>query len=577
MLSELNIRNLALIDTLQVHLEPGFNVFTGETGAGKSILINAIGLAVGDKGSPELVKSGTDLATVDALFEIDNPSAGVTLLSDLGIELDSQELAVDGRAAFVITRELGTRSRCRINDRPVTLQTLKAMGQLLVDLHGQHEHQSLLRPAQHLEFLDQLGGADVRELRETVRALHRSRRALQEEILRITANDRDRAQRLDLLQYQIREIDSARLEPNEEAPLSEDCSRLRNAEQLRAAAGSILSALSDETADASLVSALGHSLAVCRESSSMDSAFKDIGANLETAYYHLEDAQQALRDYLEALQADPARLEEIESRLHLISQLKRKYGDDVEGILAHRDTIAAELELLTNSDERLVELQRQTDELEKDLACNAERLSEARREVSKTFQKSLLAHLKELAMEKARFDTRIAQVEDERGIRVNGQRVRVGEKGIDEVEFLIAPNAGQPLKPLARIASGGELSRLMLALKSTLSQRHEIPTLVFDEIDVGIGGATAEAVGRKLKRLSGFAQVLCVTHLPQIACLADAHFLVEKTSTKSETSVALRRLGDSERIEELARMLGGSKPSETVRQHARELIAGVEP
>ncbi|NCO36068.1 MAG: DNA repair protein RecN [Armatimonadetes bacterium CG2_30_59_28] len=572
MLQELTIRNLALIESLQVQLEPGLNVFTGETGAGKSILIHAIGLVLGDRASSDAIKAGSEVAAVDAVFQTEKSPSIEEILSAEGVGRESD--AGDDGFDLILTREIGSRGRSRVNGRPVPLQTLKSLGQALVDLHGQHEHQSLLRPAQHLEFLDRFGGQPVLELRQSVRLVFRELGDVERQVRDLTRGERERAQRADLLGLQMNEIDAAHLVSGEEDALREERTRLRHSEQLRDAASSVLTALAEETGASGYTVTLGATLTGIQTAADIDSTLKPVAANLETAYYHLEEVERALRDYLENLDADPARLEDVESRLHLIHQLKRKYGDDVETILAYRQEIEAELGSLTGSDEQVESLQMRRDTLRNDLGQLAGKLSQKRRDVSRKFHKTILSHLKDLAMEQSRFEAAISQVKDTEGIPVNDVCVRVGEHGADEIEFLISPNAGQPLKPLSRIASGGELSRIMLAIKCALTERHQIPTLVFDEIDVGIGGGTAKSVGDKLRQLSRYAQVLCVTHLPQIAALADAHFLVEKTSTSSDTSVTLRNLTMEERVDELARMLGEGKSGATARQHAQGLLAG---
>jgi DNA repair protein RecN (Recombination protein N) len=375
-----------------------------------------------------------------------------------------------------------------------------------------------------------------------------------------------------MLQFQMQEIDAAKLEVDEDARLTEERSRLANAEKLREAAQACLSLLSGDE-DAGAVDAVGHAASFLRDMQSAESAAAAWTDNLQTALYQLQDVASELRDYLEKLEADPARLEEIEARLHLITRLKRKYGDTINQILQHRAGIEEEYRSLTHSDEQVAELEQRQAARRQKLAALGQKLSDARRKAAKNFEKAVVTHLQSLAMERVKFGVQFEPVPSRDG---DGAEFHFTERGIDQIEFLLSPNPGQPLRPLARIASGGELSRVMLALKTALSRRHEIPVLIFDEIDVGIGGAAAEAVGVKLKELAQFAQVFCVTHLPQIARYADAHFSVRKDATEDRTTVAVTRLNEQERVHELARMLGGAKVTEATLRHAEELV-GLKP
>jgi DNA repair protein RecN (Recombination protein N) len=355
--------------------------------------------------------------------------------------------------------------------------------------------------------------------------------------------------------------------------LTEERSRLANAEKLREAAQACLALLSGDE-DAGAMDAVGRAVSFLRDMQSAESAAAAWTDNLQSALYQLQDVASDLRTYLDKLEADPARLEEVEARLHLLTRLKRKYGDTLAQILQHRESVEEEYRSLTRSDEQTAELEQQRAALRQKLAALGQKLSDTRRKAAKSFEKAVVTHLKSLAMENVKFAVQIEPVpsHDSDG----AVSFHFTERGVDQIEFLMSPNPGQPLRPLARIASGGELSRVMLALKSALSRRHEIPVLIFDEIDVGIGGAAAEAVGVKLKELAQFAQVFCVTHLPQIARYADAHFSVRKDATEDRTTVAVTRLNEQERVHELARMLGGAKVTEATLRHAEELV-GLKP
>lgn len=564
MLLELRVSNLALIDQVELTFQPGLNVLTGETGAGKSILIHAIGLLLGERGAAEEVGLGKSAATVEGLFDVSGNPLSQDALRELGIPVEDDGMVVLSRREITADG----RSRCRINGRVATVTMLRDIGRNLVDLHGQHEHQSLLRVETHLDFLDVFAGDACQNLREQYRKVYHELKDAEERLRALLFDEKQRAQRVDMLQFQMQEIDAAKLEADEDTRLTEERSRLANAEKLREAAQACLALLSGDE-DAGAVDAVGRAVVFLRDMQSAESAAAAWTDNLQTALYQLQDVASELRNYLDKLEADPARLEEIEARLHLITRLKRKYGDTIEQILQHRAQVEEEFQSLTHSDEQVAELEQQRAALRQRLAALGQKLSDARRKAAKNFEKAVVTHLKSLAMENVKFAVQIEPIPSRDG---DGAEFHFTERGIDQIEFLMSPNPGQPLRPLARIASGGELSRVMLALKTALSRRHEIPVLIFDEIDVGIGGAAAEAVGVKLKELAQYAQVFCVTHLPQIARYADAHFSVRKDATEERTTVTVTRLNEQERVHELARMLGGAKVTEATLRHAQELV-----
>jgi DNA repair protein RecN (Recombination protein N) len=568
MLLELRVSNLAVIDQVELTFQPGLNVLTGETGAGKSILIHAIGLLLGERGAAEEVGLGKSAATVEGLFDISGNPLSQDALRELGIAVEDDGMVVLSRREITADG----RSRCRINGRGATVTMLRDIGRNLVDLHGQHEHQSLLRVETHLDFLDIFAGDACLKLREQYRGVYRELKDVEERLHTLLFDEKQRAQRVDMLQFQMQEIDAAKLEVDEDARLTEERSRLANAEKLREAAQACLALLSGDD-NAGAIDAVGRAVVFLRDMQSAESAAAAWTDNLQTALYQLQDVASELRDYLEKLEADPARLEEIEARLHLITRLKRKYGDTINQILQHRAGIEEEYRSLTHSDEQVAELEQRQAARRQKLAALGQKLSDARRKAAKNFEKAVVTHLQSLAMERVKFGVQFEPVPSRDG---DGAEFHFTERGIDQIEFLLSPNPGQPLRPLARIASGGELSRVMLALKTALSRRHEIPVLIFDEIDVGIGGAAAEAVGVKLKELAQFAQVFCVTHLPQIARYADAHFSVRKDATEERTTVSVTRLNEQERVHELARMLGGAKVTEATLRHAQELVGLTE-
>ena len=555
MLRELTIRNVAVIEELTVSLVPGLNVLTGETGAGKSILIDALQLVLGARGSENLLRSGAEEAAVEAAFDAEPGSRAMELLEAEGI-------AVEPGEPIVLRRQLfrDGRTKAYAGGRLTSVATLRALGECLVDIHGQHPGQLLLDPRRHRELLDGYAGAaeEARAYRERYgawQALRREREAL-------LSAERERAQRQDLLEFQRREIEAARLTIGEEEALVAEDAILSNHERLFAAVEQAYVTL--EESDEALLARLSAAAARVREASGIDQRLREVLEALETGAVHLREAARGLRDYRARIEFDPERLEAIQTRLHEIGKLKRKYGATVGEVLEHLTRVRADLAALERSETRLGELEQMLTTAQQDLAGRAERLSVARRRAAPRLQEAILAEIHELGMAKATFEVAVrSAAAGEEGL---------GPHGVDEVEFLISPNPGEPLKPLHKIASGGELSRTMLAIRVILAAADQTPSLIFDEVDAGIGGNTAEMVGRKLTTVSRQRQVLCVTHLPQIACFADQHVVLSKRSLRERTQTTAQILPIAERARELARMLGGLRRSETPVQHATELL-----
>lgn len=565
MLKLLRVRNLALIDELELELNRGLNVLTGETGAGKSILINAISLAVGERADVEQIRTGADSAVVEAVFDLREHKAIQRALKELGCG-EADELVI-----CRVLERVG-RTRCSVNGHPIGLKVLKRIGELLVDIHGQHEHQSLLRPETHIAYLDKYGGERLGSLLEEYRQLYDSLKEVEALKRKMVSSERERERRIDLLRYQAREIDAAKLVPGEEEELKAERQRLLHSEKLLEAVRRIRRCLCGDEDSEGAIPLLSEALAELRRSSQWDERLGEHLEHVGQAIYSLEDVAKWIDEYASKLEFNPLRLEEIESRLALISALKRKYGDSVEEVLAYRQRIEEELRLLESHEEHLEELERRSAELREKLSEVATRLSAARCEAAREMEKAMEEQLHSLMMDKARFKVSIVREEDEGGLSIDGMRYAFDRDGVDRVEFLISPNEGEPLKPLAKIASGGEISRVMLALRAILRSTHEIPTLIFDEIDVGIGGRTAEAVGMKLKSVSKFAQVICVTHLPQIACMADTHIVVKKVTKHGRTLIQAHQLSFDERVAEIARMLAGARITETTLKQAAEML-----
>lgn len=555
MLRELTIRNVAVIEELTVTLVPGLNVLTGETGAGKSILIDALQLVLGARGSESLLRSGAEEAAVEAAFDAGPGSRAMELLEAEGI-------AVEPGEPIVLRRQLfrDGRTKAYAGGRLTSVATLRALGECLVDIHGQHPGQLLLDPRRHRELLDGYAGAaeEARAYRERYgawQALRREREAL-------LSAERERAQRQDLLEFQRREIEAARLTIGEEEALVAEDAILSNHERLFAAVEQAYVML--EESDEALLARLSAAAARVREASGIDQRLREVLEALETGAVHLREAARGLRDYRARIEFDPERLEAIQTRLHEIGKLKRKYGATVGEVLEHLTRVRADLAALERSETRLGELEQMLTTAQQDLAGRAQRLSAARRRAAPKLQEAILAEIHELGMAKATFEVAVRSA-------AAGEEA-LGPHGVDEVEFLISPNPGEPLKPLHKIASGGELSRTMLAIRVILAAADQTPSLIFDEVDAGIGGNTAEIVGRKLTAVSRQRQVLCVTHLPQIACFADHHVVLSKRSLRDRTQTTAQILPTAERARELARMLGGLSRSETPVQHATELL-----
>jgi len=568
MLGELHVSNFAIIEHLTLRLQDGFSVLTGETGAGKSIIVDAVSALLGGRVSDELVRSGAETAYIEAIFTLSPAQACqlTPILAEYGLEGNGETL--------ILSREIrrGGRNVCRINGRAVTATTLRHVADGLVDIHGQSEHLSLLRVATHLELLDRYAGLEEqrRRVAEGMGELRQVRQAL----ANLLRDERELARRVDLLTFQVEEIAAARLRQGEEEELRAERRRLANAERLAQLADAAYRALhegEDELPSAS--DRLSQVQSALDDLVELDPQLAPLLQQAEELVYQVEALAEGVRDYRDAIEFDPPRLRRVEERLDLIFNLKRKYGDSIAEVLAFADRARRELEGITHAEERIAELRTEEARLLQVIGAVAADLSAARTAAAQELAAAVENQLSDLNMAGARFVVDIRQEEAEDGVFVGDRRLACDTTGIDRVEFLIAPNIGEPPKPLARIASGGEMSRLMLALKSILSAADKVPTLIFDEIDVGIGGRSAAVIGEKLWRLTPAHQVICVTHLPQIAAFADAHYAISKAVSSGRTTTQVKELTPTERLEELALMLGGPPLSEVTRQDAQEMLA----
>ena len=571
MLVELTIENFAIIERLQVSFHEGFNVLTGETGAGKSIIVDAVASVLGGRLEQEQIRAGASQASVEAVFEVAGP-AGRRILPILQEHDLLDEAPAGDRFTLILRRDLrlGGRSVCRVNGRAVPLSLLQEIGQYLVDIHGQGDNTLLLRRQEQLGFLDRYGG--LVELREQVSALVRELRRVRQELEALRQDEREIARRVDRLQYELQEIEAAKLYPGEEEELKTERDRLANAEHLAELADAVCKALYESEAleTPPAVDLLSQALEHLTDIARFDASMEEPRRLLEAALYQIEDIARTMREYRDSIEFNPHRLEQIEQRLSLIYSLRRKYGDTIPDILAYAERARQELSRIEHAGEHIEALEARELELLREIGRAAGELSERRRAAAEALCRAVEQELAELRMEKARFAISLTQQEDPAGAFVGDRRLRFDATGVDQVEFLISANPGEPLRSLALVASGGETSRLMLALKNALNQVDEVPTLIFDEIDAGIGGVVATLVGQKLRRLAGFHQVLCVTHLPQLAAAGDVQYLVTKAERAGRTVTFIRPLSHEERLEALAGMLGAV--SAATLQSAQEML-----
>jgi DNA repair protein RecN (Recombination protein N) len=562
MLVELRIRNFAIIEGAGLYFGPGFNVLSGETGAGKTIIMTALGLLLGARASPDMVRAAQSEAVVEGLFELEGeapPPEGIP-----------QELAQSGQRELLIRRTIageGGRSRAYLNGEMATVQTLARLGQGLVQVYGQHEQQTLLRLESHLQLLDRHAGLDA--ALDEYRAAYRDAAAARERAGELRERERTRAEALELARFRVAELERAALRPGEDAELAAERTVLANAARLAAAAGEAELMLLE--GDGAALDAVGRAQARITEAAAIDPKLGEPLELISAARLSLQEAAHALRAYAARIEADPGRLEELEARTAELARLKRKYGGTLESVLETQERSRAEIAELERVADSRAEAEAALRSALDRLARMAAELSARRQSAAVELKRRMEAELKTLGMRAPVFDTRFAPLEpSEAGFEHN--RMTLGPTGADTVEFMLSPNLGQPPMELARIASGGELSRVMLALKRLEAQRRGIATLIFDEVDAGVGGAVAQVVGRKLKELARYHQVLCVTHLPQVAAFADTHFLVEKEERRGATRSRVSALNHDERIEEIARMLAGSEVSDKFRRAARELV-----
>lgn len=556
MLQSLYLENIALIEKLGIELFPGFNVLTGETGAGKSIIIDAVNFVLGERTCRDLIRNGAARAKVEAVFNLNEGDAAFAALDALGIEYDGNEL--------ILSRELSAagRNACRVNGTLVPVASLKSVSDTLVDIHGQHEHQALLDAENHISYLDAYCHAESLPIIEKIDAIVSRRNELMLKRNSGFSSEREREREMDMLRYQIEEIASANLEAGEEERLNAEKTVLLNAERIRTALETAHMALSGAE-EGSALSAIDTARRSMRDIAALNKDYEALGDKIEELYYAAEDISFVLRDTSENVESDMQRLEEIEQRLKLISDLKRKYGRTVEDVIDFGKDAGTKLNELENAEALAAELDAKLDKLKAEYNVAADELSKVRRAAGDRLKRDVLNELKDLGMAKAMFDVALSDA--------SGGEPRKG--GRETAEFMLSANPGEPLKPLEKVASGGELSRIMLCFKSIFADNDRVPTLIFDEIDTGISGRTAAVVGEKMLGIAKKHQVICVTHLAQIAALAEAHLMVRKYDDGKNTFVETRQLNEEEKVQRIAQMMDGESDSPSALTHARELIA----
>jgi DNA repair protein RecN (Recombination protein N) len=559
LLQELSIKNFAIIDELSLSLDEGLSVLTGETGAGKSIIIDAIHLLVGGRGSAEFVRYGEKKAEIEGLFTLENDKHPCYVkLNDFGIEIEE--------GMVVLRRDISSsgKSVCRINGKLVTIAIMREIGSTLIDIHGQHEHQELMNENLHLTLLDQFGGQNVVKAIKSYQEIFNEYESVSKKLKRINENEQEMAHRLDLIQFQYNEIENAQLKIGEDEELLEEKRKLTNFERLF---DSLQTAYSSIQGERKGLDWTGLAMSHLETAADLDDKYQATLESVSNAFYLLEDAVHHVRNDLDQLEFEPDRLDMIESRLNEINGLKRKYGATIEDILAYYSKIEEEIETITNRDSHIYDLKTRLQSLEEDLYVEAQGLTEIRQKTGKKLTQSIHEQLKELYMDKTTFEVRFIEKANQ---EKTGNRYK--KDGADTVEFFISTNPGEPLKPLSKVASGGELSRIMLALKTIFSKHQGITSIIFDEVDTGVSGRVAQSIAEKIYQVAVHSQVMCISHLPQVAAMADCHLFISKTSQKGRTSTSVERLKEKEKIKEISRMISGVEITDLTKEHAKELL-----
>jgi DNA repair protein RecN (Recombination protein N) len=554
LLREISIKNFAIIEHLEVTFDEGLTVLTGETGAGKSIIIDAVQLLAGGRGSQEFIRHGATKAELEGLFTIEEEAHPIIdKLVEFGIDVQ------DG--VVILRRDLNSNGKtvCRVNGKLVTIAILREIGSQLIDIHGQHENQEIMHERSHIHLLDHFAGEKLNHAYENYSELYESYRKLKRKLEKADNNEQQVAQRIDLYSFQLKEINAAALVVGEEDQLEEEKQKLQNFNRLFERLNTAYVSISGDTHALDWV---GSAMSDMEDAASVDKSLKPHAETIATSFYSLQDTAHELKSILDDMEFDPARLEVVEERLALHLSLKRKYGKTIEDILMHRDKITEELESLVSRDERLFAEQEKLAQLLQDLEIEAEELSIIRQKSSNQLEDAIMEQLEQLHMGKASFKVEITR-------KAAGT---FDSNGYDDVNFLISTNVGEPLKPLVKVASGGEISRIMLAIKTIFSKHQGITSLIFDEVDTGVSGRVAQAIAEKIAIIATNSQVLCISHLPQVAAMADHHYLIKKIVISDRTMTEIHDVIESDRTEELSRMLSGAETTPLTLKHAEELL-----
>ncbi|MDR3761632.1 DNA repair protein RecN [Enterococcus sp.] len=554
MLQEISITNFAIIPELRLSFHEGMTALTGETGAGKSIIIDALGLLAGGRGSSDYIRQGAEKCILEGLFEPPKQEGFSELMVELGIETDEDNL--------IVRRDMSLTGKnvCRVNGHIITLANLRKIGSYLVDIQGQNEHQELLQPESHLALLDRFGDAAFQQKKKSYQQEYTSYRELEKRVRKVQQNEKSYVQRIDMLHFQQEEIAAADLQVGEEEKLKEEREKLSNYQKIADGLAAGYGALTNNEQNS--VDGVGLAVAELQGIAHLDVEYEAIYENIQSAYYLLQDAIGDMSRQIDLLELDESRLEEVTQRLELIRQLKRKYGESIESILAYYDEITEELASSDFSEGQLDKMKEELEQKELLLQQQAADLHEARKKIAKELEKSILHELKSLYMENTEFEVRFLKEENR----------QLNHDGFDQIEFYITTNPGEPLKPLVKVASGGELSRMLLALKTIFSSEQGVTSIIFDEVDTGVSGRVAQAIADKISQISKHSQVLCITHLPQVAAVADYQYYIVKAVIDGRTQTSVSELKTKEREEEIARMLAGSEITKLTLEHAKELL-----
>lgn len=550
MLLEISIKNFAIIEEISLTFENGMTVLTGETGAGKSIIIDAMNLMLGARASLDVIRHGANKAEIEGLFSVGENAALTQILEENGIEVTEE---------LIIRREIlqNGRSIGRINGQMVNLTTLRAVGQYLVDIHGQHDQEELMKPNMHIRMLDEFGDSQFASVKKHYQDLFEHYRRLRKRVLTKQKNEQEHKARIEMLEFQIAEIEAAALKSGEDQALNQKRDKLLNHKHIADTLTNAYVMLDDE--EFSSLSNIRSAMNDLMTLEEFDADYKDMSSNVSEAYYILEEVTKQLSDVIDELDFDAGSLQQIEARLEVIHSITRKYGGSVDDVLDYYENITKEYNLLTGNDESSDDMEKDLKRLEKELIVAAENLSQARHQLAKNLEAEIKQELADLYMEKADF-----QVQFSKG--------KFNRDGNEAIEFYISTNPGEGFKPLVKVASGGEISRLMLAIKSAFSRKEDKTSIVFDEVDTGVSGRVAQAIAQKIYKIGSHGQVLAISHLPQVIAIADYQFFIEKRSDENTTVSTVRLLSEEERVEEIAKMLAGSDITEMAREQARELL-----